>query len=408
MTLLWMDGFEGYTLPSTSAIVNNRWFNTFYQTLGANGDGSRHRIAINLVNGPEGNRVAARLTRSGSGTRGAVALHYSLAEHARYNDTLFVGMKLFDFTRSTPYLGNMAIMSGNYYLMVFTLGKNYIRVTYAEAGGRKSVDIPSFLSGGQDLLEFSFKKVSNTPGQMSNFSLFVNNRIMFSGNIFNNYGEPEALGIMPLGVIRPLPWGYEGQDFYALPVGTVGYWTSSLLMDGTGTGGVPAQYYDGDPFSITDFVVNNDKGTYNKTRLGKVRVLARYPEADAGPNEYVLPEGAASHTDIVGDPVPAEDRRLTTEAAAASEMFSSPNFFPLDSEGILASALKVTGAKQDATGFNFEAMYRIGVMEYAPKTINLTDTARMHLSIHELNPATNTPWTGASINGARFGVRTVT
>lgn len=407
MTLLWMDGFEGYTLPSTAALANNRWFGTFYQTLGSNTDSSRHRIAINLANtGISGSRVSLSLNRQGSGTRGAVAVRYPLGQIAKYNDTMYLGMKVLGFTRSTPYLGSMALMIGDQYVLVIALGTSYIRMYYSEAGQRRFVDVPSFMSATQqNLIEMSFVKASNTPGRMTNFSLFVNNRIMFTGNILNNYGEIEDLSFMPLGVIRPLP---SGEDFDALPVGTVGYWTTNLLVTGTGINGIPAQYYDADPHAITDFVVNNNRGTHNNTRLGKVRVLARYAESDAGPNEFVLPVGATSHYDVVGDPVPTESEYLTSEAASSSEVFGSSNFFPLDSEGILASALKVTAAKQDATGFDFETVYRIGAMDYTPKIINLTDTLRMHLVIQELNPATNTPWSGATINGTRFGVRTVT
>lgn len=170
-------------------------------------------------------------------------------------------------------------------------------------------------------IDYSFDKVSNTPGEMSNVTLFVDNLAVASGDFFNNAGTD--LAIMHLGVVP-----------------TVSVPNGPYLIE-IGPDASPKEYPSGS-FSLTDLWVTRNgrrfgRATVSRTpSTGTVGMLANVgdplflinqsqPNIDRNLYGKRISAAFTDHTEAVASQLTALVQRNSDSTAAATLEFGEMN-----------------------------------------------------------------------------------
>jgi len=413
MAVKWMDNFEGYETPLNGNLNGNAlpfpsgFLQRNYQITGgfANvGSASQFpRITTGVSTVPEDRPCLYAPRNLQAQSINDWQISRPLRNVISGDTTVYVGHKIVGLLSSSADGYNTANMGvawvdpvggteASLILGIYIVSRALIRVVYADSDGtcqHVSISLSVPMSGQYDTIEYAFRKRSEILGDYTNFTMWVNNRIAYSSDIFNNVGSIEGLHWMVMGNKRVVAQGGS------VPEGYVSLANNNYLTMGYG---------------ITDFYISNNKEGVNVGRMGKVRVTSRMPNADAGPNQFTRSAGAVdipSNAGVVALIPPDTNRYLYGVGAGDQDMYGAAPFPALGSEAVKAVMVRFVGSKNDPTGFDLSSVLRLGEDEYEQPLTPLATEPTYSNAVLNLNPATNLPWTPTEANNTQFGVKLV-
>lgn len=420
MSMKWIDNFEGYEQPVTKGVASSTdWLGKNYLIYGNTNGSSKLGISLSAVTSPEqrtalfgssrGKIVPPPVGNNGTGSY-AVALPLSKWMNPSGVTRVYQSMKIIDLVATvapsvpsspTSYynVGSMSVVvfndssrtSFNQVITILIQDRSNIRVTYAEGGEVKQehveLDIPMF--GTYDTLEYMVEKVSEVPNDMSNFSLWINNKLVLSKEIFNNVGSKELMGTVLIGTLQTSTPGASSSTGYIGGNPTTGYIWSAL------------------GYGITDLGINTDAGGSLSSRLGKLRIATRYSTYDAVPNTMEAYAGSDenSHAELVSQVPPNPSKYLSTETGGAQEMYGSGAFPGVGNEAVLGLLTRVVARKEDPGGLDIVPVLKVSGVEYDLESRELPEDFGYVNDLQVKNPATDLDWTVPQATAAIYGVK---
>lgn len=234
-------------------------------------------------------------------------------------------------------------------------------------------------------IEFSFTKVADdSVDEMSQLLVWVDNLLVFSGNVLNNAYRTDQLEVIVSGLVTPT------SDYLA--EGAI----SSVSLTGPGT-------LNSDICSTGNLYMLDDTGTSNVSRLGKVSVLQRSPNSDVtaqlsrstgtGINAELAAQMPINSADYLYG-VPDNKDEYGLEAISAG----------LDIRGVRTTTV---AAKDDPFGYDAQPFIKTSGVTFTRDVMQLTGSANYQHIIDEVDPTTDAKWTVPRLNNTSIGVQVV-
>lgn len=368
-----IDNFEVYDSVRTTGTLDPALLNLVYNIIQTNTTnfvirqyGSNNRIGLGL-------RAA---------TTGQRSVYLPLGRYLMNQQRIVIGQKLLGFVPSNASILGLSLVSGSTDRQILSFGFNTPSngfVMYTDSQNRvqrEAFSLATSLSQVEDTIEWSFIKDANDPTQYRAFSLWVNNKPAFVGNIFRQTGSAGELAARIYGGVHTLAEGTSTPD--------------GFLNSGTN---ITMQ-----PFGVTDLVVSD-------TRHGLVRALSRSGTSDTGPNTMASTESSGTHAEVVGAVPPTLTKYLTAIAADAEEMYGAQAFPNLSSESVLAFGLQVLASKNNPFALDLEGALRLGGTNASLGAIDVDLVPKFAQVFLERNPLTGLPFTPNEVNTANFGAK---
>lgn len=154
---------------------------------------------------------------------------------------------------------------------------------------------------------------------------------------------------------------------------------------------------------VDDHYSLNGTGTFNTTRLGRVKVIERLPQADATV-EFVRDSGTSNASVVadVGDPA-TDSTFVHSNEAGAVDLYTNSDALPFDAP-VLAIAVSVAARKGGADARAVAPMVESGSADAVGDRINLlVNSVSAGTSVFDFDPATNDAWTQAAAATTKFG-----
>lgn len=369
-----MDNFEIYDEVKTTGSMDPQWFEGPYTvrgTLGTEG----------LLIGRWENRVALGANVPTVGQRSVYAPLGSYITPDR--PSININQKLLNFTPGDACVGGVSLVTGvqEDHLIGFGFLSNktgFIRyVNEANQVVEEIFNMPTALTLETDTIEWGFTKTHNNSDLYRPFSIWVNNKPAYLGNIFNQTGSSGALC---------------ARIFGGIATQAVGTTVTTKFLNTTDTINVPT-------YATTDLVINSGQ------RLGLVRVMSRTPTADTSPNSLIPNIVTNTHAEIVDNVPPNVSEYLVAASAAGEEMYASSAYPDLSSEAVLAVGLRIAASKNNPFAFDLKGMMRLRgqVKELDMFEVDLLPT--LSNIMLERNPVDGLPWTAQDVNSLQFGIK---
>lgn len=371
--IFFADNFELYDDVRTSGTMDSTWLSSNYSVIGT---------TSGLVVGrwPGSSRI-------GLGTLGTVlsqrSVYYPLGKHLTESPRITLTQKLLGAKASSACIGGLVLLEGQTDKHLVSFGfhsKTQGFLVYAGLDGkvkREVFTLQTQLSGEVDWIEWSFVKDINDRNEYRAFTLHVNNKPAFAGNILCQVGSAGTLAARISGGVTALPEGTNALEGRFVQAST----STTLPQYGT-----------------TDFTVS-DK------RIGLTRTLYRAGSSDIGPNNMTPSTPVGEHAEILATQPPSTSVYLTADTAAAEEMFGATAFEGLSSEAILAYGLVVAANRNNPFALDLAGQVRIGQTDYALPEIPVDITPKITTILIEKNPATGLPFTPLEANSTGFGLK---
>lgn len=375
MTILHMDDFSVYDTVRTSGSIDLTWLTRYYDVRQTTTNNLRYQDSI--TSEPY-RRPVLKTTAATTGQR---SVYLPLGQFLMEHDTITIGQKLVDFSPSSVAIGGLSIVNPASQQHVLAFGFSGIKsgfIKYVNSDNivvEDSFTLPTSLSGHYDTIEWTFQKDANSRSEYRMFSLWVNNRPVYAGNIFCQVGAASALAARVLGGISTL-----ANDATSVS----GYITSGSNVT------IPA-------YGTTDLVVTNG------VRTGRVRVISRMPVGDIGPNTMNTSESVALHAELVNTAPPSESRYLTAVTAAAKEVMWANPYADLSSENVLAVAVRLAGRKNSPDAWDMVPLFKLGNQTHSAPAVITDLVPSFGAVILEKSPWTNLNWTPLEANNLQFG-----
>lgn len=159
---------------------------------------------------------------------------------------------------------------------------------------------------------------------------------------------------------------------------------------------------------VSDLYMLNGLGTKNTSRLGKVKVVSRAPQADATV-QFVRPDTANSNSSVVSQSPVLIAPALIGTKVGDTDLYSS-SAFNFTNEAIIATAISTTGYKTDPSGNDIAPVLNVQGTNYTGSNNTLpisTSLMKTDQHIYELNPKTGLPFTKSELDATTFGVTVV-
>lgn len=371
-----LDNFSVYDIARSTGNIDLTWLTKKYQVYPA-GDASGLRYQT-----WSGGRLGMGVVAAYTGTR---SVYLPLGSYLSKAPRIGITQRLLDYQpNGTPICG-LSIVGGSTDNHILCFGFTDLKngfVQYVDKDGIVRKDpfiLPVSLTGSQDVIEWGFEKTSSDRSVYTPFSLWVNNRAAYLGEVFSQVGAVSGLAARILGGTAMLE---EGSN------------SSTGFLNRAGNVSVPR-------CGVTDLVVNDG------SRNGLVRVLSRSPVGDVGPNTMVQTGSAASHAELVGTIPPNPAQYLTAISASSEEMYGALAFEGLSSEAVLAVAVQMVGSKNNPFSLNLAGQLRVGGQTREIGEFDVDLSPSFSQVILERNPVTGLPWTPLQANSANFGMKVV-
>lgn len=369
-----MDNFEIYDTVKDSGSIDPRWLEGSYII--------RDSTDLNgVVIGRWRNRVGLGSLTSLEGQRSVYAPlgPYISTDRPSIN----INQKLINFTPSGACIGGISLVTGiqEDHLIGFGFLSNktgFIRyVNESNEVAEEVFTLPTSLTLEMDTIEWGFTKTHNNSNLYRPFSIWVNNKPVYIGNIFNQTGSSGALCARIFGGIS------------TLPVGTV---VADKFINSGDTVSLPT-------YATTDLVINSGQ------RLGLVRVMSRAPIRDMGPNSLLPNIVTNTHAEIVANTPPNLAEYLVAASATGEEMYGADAYPDLSSEAVLAVGMRVAASKNNPFAFDMKGTMRIRNQNVELGTFDVDLVPTISSILLERNPTDNLPWTAQDANSLMFGVK---
>jgi hypothetical protein len=188
--------------------------------------------------------------------------------------------------------------------------------------------------------------------------------------------------------------------------------TSVLSLTGQNTKAGSHNYHDGVDLQCAagwtayfdDFYVCDGSGSLNNNFLGNVKVVAIFPNGDAGPNAWTTSSGSTHYSLVDENPDPVNDASYVESATSGQEELW--DYAAASAAAVLVLQVNTDCRVTDTTSFTLETQIKSGGTDSsdAGQVVASTDyTTKMRVS--QTDPATSNPWTPAAVNAAQFGVK---
>lgn len=151
------------------------------------------------------------------------------------------------------------------------------------------------------------------------------------------------------------------------------------------------------------YILDGNGSAPHNTYLGDCRVIGLFPDADSGPNDFATSSGTDHHA-LVSE-VPASESSYIDGEAGDIDLFTHTN---LSEGGTIFGVLHVVEARKtepEAPDLRLKCVS--GGTTDNGTTEQLAAGVYTQMRILESDPDTSTPWTQTTLNAAEFGVEAV-
>lgn len=180
-------------------------------------------------------------------------------------------------------------------------------------------------------------------------------------------------------------------------VAEIGYWFGIIRT--ITVGGTSSSICEMD-----DHYAADGNGAINRSRLGRVKVVMRLPQADQVA-EFERLGGAsnASQVNDLGNPT-TDSTYVYSNTEGAVDLYTNSDPLPLTDAPVLAVAVTVVGRKEGPDARAVAPMIKSGLADEVGDRINLyVATMAGGTSVFDLNPETMDAWTREEAENASFG-----
>lgn len=285
------DNFELYDDVRTTGSLDPFWLSSVYSVVGA-----QSGLVVGRWPGS---------TRIGLGTIGTVvtqrSVYYPLGKALTVSPRVTVTQKLLGFKGSSAAIGGLSLVAGTSDQHLISFGLNSLStgfIVYAGADGkvrRETFTLQTQLSGELDWIEWSFVKDVNDPSEYRAFTLHVNNKPAFAGDILCQVGSAGSLAARIQGGVHTLAEGATAAN----------------------------QYFINSPTNVTLPIYGTTDVTVSDVRVGLTRTLYRAGTTDVGPNNMTPSRPVNQHAEIVATQPPSQSDYLTADTASAEELYGA-------------------------------------------------------------------------------------
>lgn len=377
MTILHIDDFEAYDVVRSTGSIDLEWITKRYEIRQTST--SNLRLMMSITDDPYRRPVLA----NGAAVSGQRSVYLPLGQYLMDHERITIGQKLVDYVPNGVAIGGISIVGPSTEQHILAFGFTNQRsgfVRYVNSEGIVTEDpftLPTSLGGRYDTIEWTIEKQVNDRDEYRAFSLWVNNRPVYTDRVMCQIGSAASLHARILGGINTLAAGAS---------------SSSGFLNGGGNVTIPQ-------YGITDLVLTDGQ------RMGRVRVISRSPDGDIGPNTMQPNIAVDAHADIVNQTPPSESRFLTAVQASDEERYWAQAYTDLSSENVLAVAVQVVGRKNSPDAWDTAPVFSYGSNSFSGVTIPTDLIPNFGTVILERNPWTNLNWTPLEANGLQFGVK---
>lgn len=343
MTLLFLDGFDHYSLPQMS----RKW------------TGITGTSFLSLVSGRYGGQGLNSVTNSSGANNGTVSVNIGS------QTTLVCGFAFRIVAGGTNGAWGEPVFFYNgstfcCYIRCQNDGSITVRNTASTVLGTSATGL---LNPGR-WYYLEFKATIN--GSTGSFDVHLNGSSIVSGSGVNTSdGSLASANIVKLG---PLGWNNVSFDF-------------------------------------DDLYILNTGGTQNNGLLGKCRVGTTFPNAPGASTNWA-PVGAANNWACVNEN-PADDDSTYVYTTATNSVDLYVCGGSIGFPKIYGVAIDLEARIDDAGPHSAEDEARSGGNNYAGQRFNPTSSYLIYQHIWETDPNTSVPWTVAGVNAAQFGEQLV-
>ena len=173
-------------------------------------------------------------------------------------------------------------------------------------------------------------------------------------------------------------------------------WITQIKLGHYGAA-VNTRWYD-------DLYVCDMSGSYCNDRLGDIRVIALFPDADGVHTDWT-PSAGADHYAMVDEADPDDDATYNSSATPTDRDTFEFDDLPVGIAGTVHAACAVICSRKDDAGTRtLEPSVRVGGTDYDGTPVNIPNTYGFHnMYAWETNPDIAAPWTVATINAIESG-----
>jgi len=173
--------------------------------------------------------------------------------------------------------------------------------------------------------------------------------------------------------------------------------TANAYANAFGINGITNGVYMDDIYLVTG------TGGTTTTRLGPgARFWPMVASAGDGTNAQFTPSTGTDNGAMVDDSTPDDDTTYNSSTTIGNK--DTYNFAALGRTGDVKGVFIRNMCRSDSGAAGVRNIARIGGTDYFSGAMALTTSYTLQVSIHELSPATSSPWTVSEIDGAEFGV----
>lgn len=162
-------------------------------------------------------------------------------------------------------------------------------------------------------------------------------------------------------------------------------------------------YYSG-TFKYDDFYFLDTSGTENNDFLGQVRVVTRFADADATPNDFTATGAGTTKADRVSEVVPDDDTTYLSSDTVGDEENFSFAALPSTVDTVLAVQAVSLSRKDGAGDRLVKHNIRSGAATGTGTAHGLADGYTYTLDIFEQDPNTSAAWTKSAADALELGL----
>jgi len=155
-------------------------------------------------------------------------------------------------------------------------------------------------------------------------------------------------------------------------------------------------YYD-------DLYVCNGAGSLNNDFLGNVKVTAIFPDADGNSSDFT-PSAGDNYTCVDEEVVNDDTDYVESDTSSHKDLYSYESCGSPAS--ILGLQINTDCRETDATSYSIHTVIRSGEMDYDDSSQSLGTTNYVtKMRVSEIDPNTSSAWTPNGVDNAEFGIK---